>query len=1466
MNTKKIISILLAFILCFACIPQMVFAQSVTFTALAGVQNKDSEGYAKLIDGKKTKSDFSKWGVSNFSSAYIVIEASEKIVVNGYIFTTGNDNADHTGRNPKNWTLSACNDYDNTSKSGTWIEIDKVENDTTLQDTNYTDYSFDIKNNNTAYKYYKLEITAIQSGNFMQLSEMEFLYDVVHMVTFDKNYENTETETIEWKNSLPQAPEREGYKFVGWYTQNGEDDEWGEEFTADSAVSSDMTVYAKWEEVYIVTFNVNDGTAVSTPITIEHGSALPEPPMRNGYKFGGWYTQNGENDEWGEPYTSDMIITSNIMVYARWLTTSVTFDKNGGDKDAVPNILGAGEGVPTTSSVKNGYKFIGWYTQNGADGEWGNEFTEDTPVNDDIIVYAKYEKAKITFDSNGGEHKSDTIEFLYGEGTPEANPERVGFIFGGWYTKNGTNDGEWGEEYGDETYVINDVTLYAKWNVPGYDCIKNVSLTAISGTAGNKNESYDCLVDGKKSPGNNFSKWCISKFSGAHVILKASHYTVITKYTLTTGNDNAENPGRNPKNWILYGSNDYDEEKQTGTWTIIDEVENDTVLQDKDYMSYDFKTDNTKAYKYYKFDITEIHSGTNMQLAELEFKCSACEHAWGSPTASEKATCTENGYDEYTCSKCGLVYVLQTEEAKGHVLGSDGLCLTCNKKFGIKVGEKYYYSLQDAIDEATAEDTIELSTDTEISDTAVISGITTLDLKGNTLTMTGNGRIANVAEGATFTLKDTSEAGTGKITGGKAEVGGCIYNQGTFNMTGGTITGCSATSGSGGAVFSRSNSDYTAEVNITGGSISGNTSTGGGGGISIAATSQSSKKSTLNISNAKIENNITYHSSNSANGGGIYLSAYTEAVIGQNTIIEKNSARNGGGIAVNKSTLKMTGGKIKDNSASVGEGGGFYIENASNVEIEGTEISNNTANDAGGGFEIIQNSTVTLNNVNILSNVAGFGGGISVNNSKVIITGGKINNNESKTNSIRGSGVGGGINVIYASSSSYKNNAEVIIDGTEISENKSQKEGGAIYLTNANASVKIENASVKGNTSTANGGAIYAQSNATVEFSNTIVENNVSSKSGGAVYSNSSNLTIGGGTISKNKATEQGNAIALIESTAEIAGNALIGENGEANSNVNGGGIYAAESTITIGSANIRNNYAKNGGGMYVDSNTLMTLNGGLLSMTGNKAEVSGGGIWCNTDKLYINGAVGIYMNYAGENYEQSNNIYLVGGNTLNIQSTETIDDNGTTTPSLINVTVQDGYKNVVSANDTDFSSKLGSDLSNYGLRYDSTDKIVKIEEIYTVTFVFPSGDRAYKYFKNETINAYMVKAFCEEIARTKSDAVFGGWFDGDVAYDFSKSVTKSATLKPKWLDATKPGLSITPDKYYVSQGVGTLYLAAYSGETLLGVFSKDAESVTSGSITDFGVIPDNTDCLKLFMWNDNLVPACEASTLSIAE
>lgn len=154
-----------------------VFDGNVTFSALAGTAGvNSSENYDKLVDGKKTESDSTKWGVSNFSNAYIVIEASNRIVLNGYTFTTGNDNATATGRNPKDWTLYGCNDYNTANNSGTWTVISEVTNDTVMKDENYTSYSYDV-DSNTKYKYFKLEITANQGNSFMQLGEIEFSWD-----------------------------------------------------------------------------------------------------------------------------------------------------------------------------------------------------------------------------------------------------------------------------------------------------------------------------------------------------------------------------------------------------------------------------------------------------------------------------------------------------------------------------------------------------------------------------------------------------------------------------------------------------------------------------------------------------------------------------------------------------------------------------------------------------------------------------------------------------------------------------------------------------------------------------------------------------------------------------------------------------------------------------------------------------------------------------------------------------------------------------------------------------------------------------------------------------------------------------------------------------------------------------------------------------------------------------------------
>ena len=134
-------------------------------------------------------------------------------------------------------------------------------------------------------------------------------------------------------------------------------------------------------------------------------------------------------------------------------TFTVTFDKNGGDTEANPGtkqvvvsggaVSGLIDSLPTEPS-KNGYTFEGWNTMK--DGT-GSVFTADTPVSQDITVYAQWKKEgevipdpayKITYTDGVADaeiFKDQVYENVKpGSKTPafSGTPVREGYIFKGW--------------------------------------------------------------------------------------------------------------------------------------------------------------------------------------------------------------------------------------------------------------------------------------------------------------------------------------------------------------------------------------------------------------------------------------------------------------------------------------------------------------------------------------------------------------------------------------------------------------------------------------------------------------------------------------------------------------------------------------------------------------------------------------------------------------------------------------------------------------------------------------------------------------------------------------------------------------------------------------------------------------------------------------------------------------------------
>ena len=101
--------------------------------------------------------------------------------------------------------------------------------------------------------------------------------------------------------TAPEAPEREGYTFIGW-----------DKAIPTTMPAENMTVTAQWEiNQYTITFDTNGGSEIA-PITQDYGTPItaPEAPEREGYTFIGW-----------DKAIPETMPAENITLKARWKDT-----------------------------------------------------------------------------------------------------------------------------------------------------------------------------------------------------------------------------------------------------------------------------------------------------------------------------------------------------------------------------------------------------------------------------------------------------------------------------------------------------------------------------------------------------------------------------------------------------------------------------------------------------------------------------------------------------------------------------------------------------------------------------------------------------------------------------------------------------------------------------------------------------------------------------------------------------------------------------------------------------------------------------------------------------------------------------------------------------------------------------------------------------------------------------------------
>lgn len=232
---------------------------------------------------------------------------------------------------------------------------------------------------------------------------------------------------------------------TGWYT----DKDYTNKVESVTINGADITLYAKVEKGYWLTFESNGGSYVA-PAFYANGTAAAAPtdkPTKPGYTFDGWYTDK----DLKTPASFDSI-TASTTLYAKWTAgtetkyTVIHFWENAND---------------------DGYSFKESETKTGATGDKTNAtakrypgFTAQTITQQDIkgdgstIVSVKYKRNvySVQFYSNSGifssskEYTSLRITAKYGASIGDK-----------WPTYNGSNT--WATSDGGSTYQVNIDTM-----------------------------------------------------------------------------------------------------------------------------------------------------------------------------------------------------------------------------------------------------------------------------------------------------------------------------------------------------------------------------------------------------------------------------------------------------------------------------------------------------------------------------------------------------------------------------------------------------------------------------------------------------------------------------------------------------------------------------------------------------------------------------------------------------------------------------------------------------------------------------------------------------------------------------------------------------------------------------------------------------------------------------------------------
>ncbi len=327
--------------------------------------------------------------------------------------------------------------------------------------------------------YKNINITAVYK-NIYTLD----IYNIKGLDHSETSIEVIESENIDL-NQFKVSEYYEKWRFSGFYSDSS--------FTNSEldviCVTSDMSIYLKWEELSQFTIKYYDGDyqiAIETYL-INEGKELRTHEAPLGYKFVGWCENKDLSDT---PIMSlDSSEYGNKIFYAKYSPKEyeIKLYSAGGTVGEYVSTLTFNEEFILPVPTKEGFVFAGWYINNSEkitdeNGKSLNVFVEQyQSIAEGVYqAFAKWDiqTLKVDFVYNDGEEEIvyDSQVVNYGETVRvvSTSPYKQGYDFAGWYNSDGTSF--------DKTKAIyKDTIVTAKFVAKKYTITLNASGGNIDG-------------------------------------------------------------------------------------------------------------------------------------------------------------------------------------------------------------------------------------------------------------------------------------------------------------------------------------------------------------------------------------------------------------------------------------------------------------------------------------------------------------------------------------------------------------------------------------------------------------------------------------------------------------------------------------------------------------------------------------------------------------------------------------------------------------------------------------------------------------------------------------------------------------------------------------------------------------------------------------------------------------------------